>query len=125
MENQEDSTRGPHFGRSVSVKGEISGSEDLVIDGQVEGRIDLPDHVLTVGPNATIVADVSVRAATIFGTVIGSIAAREKVDVRNTGSVEGQIVCARLVVQEGAVLNGQVDAKGERQAARPADVKAA
>jgi cytoskeletal protein CcmA (bactofilin family) len=124
MSNQEDSNR-PNFGRSVSVKGEVGGSEDLMIDGQVEGRIDLPDHVLTVGPNATIVADITVRVATIFGTVVGSITAREKIEVRKTGSVEGQITCARLVVQEGAILKGKVDAKGERQAAKPADVKAA
>lgn len=125
MLNQDNSNRGPNFGRSISVKGEVSGSEDLMIDGQVEGRIDLPDHVLTVGPNATIVADITVRVATIFGTVVGSITAREKIDVRTTGSVEGQLTCARLVVQEGAILKGKVDAKGERQAAKPADVKAA
>ena len=125
MGNQEDSARGANFGRSISVKGEVSGSEDLTIDGQVEGRIDLPEHVLTVGPNATIVADITVRAATIFGTVIGSITARNKIDVRKAGSVEGQITCALLVVQEGAILNGKVDAKGEREAATPADVKAA
>ena len=125
MLNQEDSARGPNFGRSISVKGEVSGSEDLMIDGQVEGRIDLPDHVLTVGPNATIVADITVRVAMIFGTVVGNITAREKIEVRKAGSVEGQITCARLVVQEGAILNGKVDAKGERQAAKPMEVKAA
>jgi cytoskeletal protein CcmA (bactofilin family) len=125
MLNQEDSTRGANFGRSIAVKGEVSGSEDLMIDGQVEGRIDLPDHVLTVGPNATIVADITVRVAMIFGTVIGNITAREKIEVRKTGSVEGQLTCARLVVQEGAILHGKVDAKGERQAAKPLEVKAA
>ena len=125
MWNQEDSARGPNLGRSISVKGEVTGSEDLMIDGQVEGRIDLPDHVLTVGPNATIVADITVRVATIFGTVIGNITAREKIEVRKTGSVEGQLICASLLVQEGALLKGKVDAKGERQAAKPAEVKAA
>jgi len=125
MLNQEESTRGANFGRSISVKGQVSGSEDLMIDGQVEGRIDLPDHVLTVGPNATIVADITVRVATIFGTVIGNITAREKIEVRKAGSVEGQLTCARLVVQEGAILHGKVDAKGERQAPKPMEVKAA
>jgi cytoskeletal protein CcmA (bactofilin family) len=108
----------PHFGRSASVKGEVSASEDLTIDGQVEGRIDLPDHVLTLGPNAMIMADITVRVATIFGTVIGSIAAREKIDLRKGGSLEGQVTCARLVVQDGASLNAKVEAKGER---RPAE----
>ena len=125
MGNLEDSARVPNFGRSISVKGQVSGSEDLTIDGQVEGRIDMPDHALTVGPNATIVADITVRVATIFGTVVGTITAREKIEVRNAGSVEGQITCARLVVQEGAILNGKVDAKGERKSAKSADIKAA
>ena len=70
-------------------------------------------------------ADITVRVATISGTVIGSVTAREKIDVLNAGSVEGQITCARLVVQEGAMLKGKVGAKGDRQAAKPADVKAA
>jgi cytoskeletal protein CcmA (bactofilin family) len=104
--------RVPHLGPSISVKGEVSGSEDLTIDGQVEGRIELPDHALTVGPNATIVGDISVKVATIFGTVVGSITARDKIDLRMGGSVDGQITCARLTVQEGAMLNGKVDAKG-------------
>jgi cytoskeletal protein CcmA (bactofilin family) len=117
--------RGANFGRSVSVKGEVSGSEDLMIDGQVDGRIDLPDHTLTVGPNATIMADITVRAATIFGTVVGSITAREKIDVRKAGSVDGQLTCERLVVQDGAILNGKIDAKGDRKAAKESPVKAA
>jgi cytoskeletal protein CcmA (bactofilin family) len=116
---KEDSARGPNLGRSISIKGEVSGSEDLTIDGQVEGRIDLPEHVMTVGPNATIVADNDLRYRH------RSVTAREKIEVRKTGSVEGQLTCARLVVQEGALLTGKVDAKGDRRAAVPANVKAA
>ena len=103
-----------HFGRSVQVKGEVTGSEDLTIDGEVEGSIDLPEHVLTVGPNATIHADIKARAVMVFGTVLGSIVAREKVDLRRGGSVEGQVVCGRLAVQDGANLSGKVETKGER-----------
>jgi cytoskeletal protein CcmA (bactofilin family) len=112
----------PHLGRSVVIRGEISASEDLTLDGQIEGRIDLPDHVLTVGPNATLVADVTVRAATVFGSVVGSITAREKLDVRLSGSVEGTVSCGRLAVQEGATINAKIETKGERRtpAASPA-----
>jgi cytoskeletal protein CcmA (bactofilin family) len=106
------------LGRSISLKGEVTGSEDLTVDGQIEGRVDLPDHVLTVGPNATILADVTARGVTIFGTVYGSITAREKVDVRKGGSVEGAVVCSRLAVQEGANLSGKIETRGERRATK-------
>ena len=105
-------------GRSVVVKGDISGSEDLTIDGQVEGRITLPQHTLTIGPNASVRANVSARVVTVFGTVIGDVNADEKVDVRRGGSVEGHISCTSLAVQEGAVLGGKVETRGDRKAAR-------
>ena len=105
-------------GRSVVVKGDISGSEDLTVDGRVEGRITLPQYSLTVGPNATVRANVSARMVTIFGTVVGDVNAEEKVDVRRGGSVEGHISCTSLAVQEGAVLGGKVETWGDRKAAR-------
>jgi cytoskeletal protein CcmA (bactofilin family) len=103
-------------GRSVVVKGDITGSEDLTIDGQVEGRITLPQYTLTVGPNATVRADVSAKVVTIFGTVVGDVNADEKVDVRRGASVEGHISCTSLAVQEGAVLGGKVETRGDRAA---------
>lgn len=105
-------------GRSVVVKGEMSGSEDLTIDGQVEGRITLPQYTLTIGPNATVRANLSARVVMIFGTVIGNVTADEKVDVRRGGSVEGHISCNSLAVQEGAVLGGKVETRGGRRPAR-------
>jgi cytoskeletal protein CcmA (bactofilin family) len=104
------------FGRSICVKGEITGSEDLTVDGQVDGRIDLPNHVLTVGPNATICADITAKSVLIFGTVLGSVTAKEKIEIRRSGSVEGNVACARLVVQDGAILGGKVETRGERRA---------
>jgi len=104
------------FGRSICVKGEITGSEDLTIDGQVDGRIDLPKHVLTVGPNATLCADVTAKSVMIFGTVLGSVNAHERVEIRRSGSVEGNVTCANLVVQDGAILCGKVETRGERRA---------
>ena len=103
------------FGRSICVKGEITGSEDLTVDGQVDGRIDLPNHVLTVGPNATVCADIVAKSVMIFGTILGSVTANERIEVRRSGSVEGNVACASLVVQDGAILSGKVETRGERR----------
>jgi cytoskeletal protein CcmA (bactofilin family) len=106
------------FGRSICVKGDITGSEDLTVDGQVDGRIDLPNHTLTVGPNATICADIMAKTVMIFGTVLGSVTAHERIEIRRSGSVEGNVACARLVVQDGAILSGKVETRGERRPSR-------
>jgi len=103
------------FGRSICVKGEITGSEDLTVDGQVDGRIDLPNHVLTVGPNATVCADITAKSVMVFGTILGSITAHDRIEIRKSGSVEGNVACARLVVQDGAILCGNVETRGERR----------
>lgn len=104
------------FGRSVIVKGEIKGSEDLTIDGQVEGKIDLPEHTLTIGPNATVMADINAKVVTVFGSVIGNVVAREKADVRKTASVEGSLSCGSLAVQDGAKMNGRIETKNRPSA---------
>jgi len=115
MWNQEaDQKKNPGvatLGNSVFVKGEITGSEDLTIDGQVEGRIDLPDHTLTVGPNATLVADINAKNVIVFGSVVGTLVAREKVELRSSASAEGAVTCGRISVQEGAKLNGKLETK--------------
>jgi cytoskeletal protein CcmA (bactofilin family) len=116
---QQKDVRVATIGVSVSIKGEIKGSEDLTIDGQVEGKIDLPDHMLTIGPNATVVADITAKVVTLFGSVIGTVVAREKADVRKTASLEGSLTCGRLAVQEGAKINGKVETKS-----KPVAVKA-
>jgi cytoskeletal protein CcmA (bactofilin family) len=107
--------RAANLGRSVFVKGEVTGSEDLTLDGQVEGRIDLPNHMLTIGPNATIVADISANVVLVFGSVIGSITVRDKVDVRRGGSVEGNLTCARIAIQDGANFCAKVDMPSRRR----------
>jgi cytoskeletal protein CcmA (bactofilin family) len=96
------------FGSSVVIKGVLTGSEDLAVDGRVEGRIDLPDHTLTIGPNAHIQAHIAAKVVTVFGSVVGAITARDKVDIRRGGSLEGDLVCTRFAIQEGAHFRGKV-----------------
>ena len=97
------------IGPSVVIKGEVISSEDLVIDGCVEGTIELSGHCLTVSPGASIKAELVGRIITIGGTVTGNIAASEKVAIRATGSVEGDIRAPRVAVSEGSVLRGRVE----------------
>jgi cytoskeletal protein CcmA (bactofilin family) len=97
------------LGRTVCVKGDLIGAEDLTIDGRVEGRIDLPDHTLTVLPNATLEADIAAKAVVVFGSVIGSVTAHDKLEIRGSGSIDGQVACVRLVIHEGGRLQGKVD----------------
>lgn len=114
---QQKDVRVATIGISVSIKGEIKGSEDLTVDGQVEGKIELPEHTLTIGPNATVVADINAKVVTVFGAVIGTVVAREKADIRKTASVEGALSCGRLAVQEGARINGKVETNNRPTAA--------
>ena len=106
------------IGISVTIKGEINGAEDLTVDGQVEGKIELPEHMLTIGPNATVMADINAKVVTVFGTVIGNVVAREKADIRKTASIEGSLACGTLAVQEGAKMNGRIETKKPASATR-------
>lgn len=115
---QQNNVRVATIGISVTIKGEITGSEDLTVDGQVEGKIDLPEHTLTIGPNATVMADITAKVVTVFGSVIGSVVAREKADIRKSASVEGSLTCGRLAVQEGARINGKIETKNRPSAAK-------
>jgi cytoskeletal protein CcmA (bactofilin family) len=97
------------IGTSVVIKGELNGSEDLTIEGQVEGTIQLLDHVLTIGPNGRIKAHVFAKAVIVLGEVTGNVTASEKVDIRDNGSVDGDIVAPRVAIAEGAHFRGSVD----------------
>ena len=109
-----------NVGKSVVFKGELSGSEDLVIDGTVEGKIQLGDHVLTVGTNGKIKAEVFAKIVVVLGAVAGNITASEKVDIRDSGSVEGDIVAPRVAIAEGAHLRGSVDMQKKPAVEAPA-----
>jgi cytoskeletal protein CcmA (bactofilin family) len=98
-----------NIGKSVVIKGELNGSEDLTIEGHVEGKIELKDHVLTIGPNGKIKAQVFAKAVIVLGEVNGNVVATEKVDIRDGGSVDGDIVSPRVAIAEGAHFRGSVD----------------
>jgi cytoskeletal protein CcmA (bactofilin family) len=98
-----------NIGKSVVIKGELSGSEDLTIEGQVEGRIDLKDNVLTIGPNGKIKAEVFAKAVVVLGEVTGNVTVSEKVDIRDNGSVDGDVASPRVAIAEGAHFRGSVD----------------
>ena len=115
-----------NIGKSVVIKGELNGSEDLTIEGQVEGKIELRDHVLTIGPNGRIKAELYAKSVVVLGEVVGNVSASEKVDIRENGSVEGDITSPRVAIAEGAHFRGSVDMAHKGKAAagpRPADAK--
>ena len=87
--------------KSVVIKGDLSASEDLTLYGQMEGSVTLPNHTLTIGPGANIKASISAKAVVIMGAVTGNVTAGEKVEIRATGSVTGDLAAPRLVVAEG------------------------
>ncbi|MBB5055544.1 cytoskeletal protein CcmA (bactofilin family) [Granulicella aggregans] len=97
------------IGRSVTIHGEITGSEDLYLDGSVEGTLTLAGNRLTVGPNAHIVADLEVRDIVVYGRVEGNIKASGRVDLRQTAEVTGDILTSRLSIEEKASIRGRVD----------------
>src|SRR2546430_2928117 len=102
------------LGSSILITGTLTGSEDLTVDGRVEGRIELPDHALTIGPNATITAEILAKVVTVFGAVKGNVTAHDSLDIRRGASIEGEVTCTRISIQEGAAFSGKV-AMGKRR----------
>ena len=98
-----------NIGKSVVIKGELNGSEDLTIEGHVEGTIQLKEHVLTIGPNGRIKAQVYAKSVIVLGEVTGNVTASEKVDIRDNGSVDGDIAAPRVAIAEGAHFRGSID----------------
>jgi cytoskeletal protein CcmA (bactofilin family) len=101
-------------GTALTVQGKIISTQDLTIDGRVEGTIELGNHGLTIGSGADVKADLVAQTITISGAVTGNVTATSVVDLRATGSVEGDIVSPQLIVAEGAVIRGRVDAAGKK-----------
>jgi cytoskeletal protein CcmA (bactofilin family) len=110
----EERRRANWIGESVRVKGEVVSTGDLIIDGQVEGTIDLGDHTLTIGDTASVVADLTAKAVTISGKVKGNVLSAGRVELKKTAHVEGDITAPKLVMEDGAALSGKVDT-GDRK----------
>ena len=97
------------IGKSLVVKGEVSGSESLYIDGKVEGAINLPGNRVTVGRNGQVAANISAREVVVLGKVRGNIQASDRVDIRSEGSLTGDVVAARISIEDGAFFKGGID----------------
>ncbi len=97
------------IGKTVVIQGQLSGSEDLYMDGQIEGSITLQDSRLTVGPNARVKADLNVRDAIVFGRVEGNVRASGRIEMRQSASIVGDLFAARLSVEENAIIQGRVE----------------
>ena len=97
------------IGKSVVVRGELSGNEDLYMDGNLEGTITLGDSRLTIGPNARVIANLTVRDLVVFGKLVGNVRASGRIELRQTAVVNGDITASRLSIEESAVFKGRVD----------------
>src|SRR6266705_377910 len=98
-----------NIGQTIFIKGELTGTEDLTIEGRVEGKIELKDHNLTIGPNGKIKADVFAKNIVITGDLLGNAFASERVEITNSGVLKGDIVSPRIVIADGAQFKGSVD----------------
>jgi len=113
-----------HIGKSVVIKGELSGSEDLYLDGEVQGTIELNNHSFVVGPNGRVHANIRAREVVVHGRVDGNVTASERVELRKSCVLNGDISTRRIVIEDGAFFKGAVDVgqEGQGDRARPAPV---
>lgn len=109
-----------HIGKSVVIKGELSGSEDLYLDGEVEGSVELRSHSLTVGPNGRIKANVNAKEVVIHGKVDGNVRGSDRVELKKSAVLNGDVVTQRIVIEDGAFFKGSIDIqKGEAKSEAP------
>ena len=108
-----------YIGASVVLKGSLTATEDLTVAGRVEGTIELPDHILTVAPGGQIIAEVAGRVVQVAGTVVGNIVATDKIEVLETGSVEGDVKAPRIVIADGARFRGRLEMQTSKVATKP------
>ena len=105
LNNQEQAT----IGKSLVIKGEVSGSEALYVDGRVEGTINLAGNRITVGRNGQVHANINAKEVVILGKVKGNVTASDRVDIRNDGALTGDVVCQRISIEDGAYFKGGID----------------
>jgi cytoskeletal protein CcmA (bactofilin family) len=97
------------LGASLHVKGEITGNEDLAVDGSVEGLIQLEDRKLTIGASAKVTADIIAREVVVYGNVKGNLRARDRIEIKKDGSVVGDLTTARIMIEDGAYFKGSIE----------------
>jgi cytoskeletal protein CcmA (bactofilin family) len=100
-----------HIGRSLVIKGEITGAESLFIDGRVEGTINFPDNRVTVGRNGNVAANITAKEIVIMGKVQGNVDCADRLDIRSEGLLSGDVITHRISVEEGAILKGGVEVR--------------
>src|ERR1700733_4792153 len=114
-------SRGPAvIGKSVMIKGQIFSREDLTIDGEIDGSVELHEHRLTVGPNGKLQAGVKAREVVVLGTIHGNVEASDKIDIRKDAKLVGDIKTARIVIEDGAYFKGSIDIARPEAARAPA-----
>jgi cytoskeletal protein CcmA (bactofilin family) len=99
------------IGRSLVIKGEVSGSESLFIDGRIEGKVTLPENRVTIGRNGSVQANITAREVVVMGKVQGNIECSDRVDIRSEGSVIGDVTTQRVSVEDGAILKGGIEVR--------------
>jgi cytoskeletal protein CcmA (bactofilin family) len=104
------------IGQGVTIEGRVSSAQDLRIDGRVDGAVEVGEHELVLGAGSEVKANLNARSILIGGTVVGDVVASQRLQVQATGSVVGSITAPRLVMLEGAVVNGKMDIAGSRRA---------
>ena len=97
------------IGKSLVIKGEVSGSESLYVDGKIEGAINLPGNRVTIGRNGQVAANISAREIVVLGKVRGNCQASDRVDIRSEGSLTGDVIAARISIEDGAFFKGGID----------------
>ncbi len=107
------------IGKSLVVKGEVTGSESLYIDGRVEGTINLPGNRVTVGRNGQVAANITAREIVVQGRIVGNVTASDRLDVRSEGSLTGDVVAQRISVEDGAFFKGKIDIRRPAEKAGP------
>ena len=110
------------IGKSLVIKGEVSGSESLYIDGRVEGSINLAGNRVTIGRNGVVAANINAREIVVLGKVRGNLTASDRVDIRSDGSLTGDVIAARISIEDGAFFKGGIDIQKPEPASK-AEVK--
>ena len=112
------------LGRTVVAQGQLAAGEDLLIEGKFEGNINLENHCLTVGKDGQVKAEIRARQVVIQGSVSGNVTAREKIDIRRTGHVVGDLVAGTVAIEEGAYFKGSIDIARDEHSGAHADAAA-